>query len=55
MGTKKLIKKILKKSQPKDFWISLSETTKGIKKGLADIDAGRYTPIKPVIERLMSE
>ncbi|WP_158561218.1 hypothetical protein [Emticicia sp. C21] len=45
-----------KQPQPKDFWDSLSPRVKErIEQGLADVDAGRYSPIKPVIERLMSE
>lgn len=39
-----------------DFWDSLSPSVKKrIEQGLADVDAGRYSPAKSVIERLMSE
>lgn len=45
------------KVKPKgDFWDSLApKTQEKIQKGLADADAGRFSPAKSVIDNLLNE
>ncbi|MFD2520833.1 hypothetical protein [Emticicia soli] len=45
-----------KVTSTEDFWDTLSPATKkSIEQGLADVDAGRYSSAKSVIDKLMSE